>query len=261
MAKASTLVQRSDEALLEKLQEQCALHNAVPGNLRDYDCAICRNKGLLYRMVGMEEVARECSCMEIRAGIQRMKRSGLYEQLGKLTFEAYRTDEPWQNNLLNTAKQYAEKHDAPAFFMGGQRGAGKTHLCTAICAALMEQGFAVRYFVWETDVKEILNRSGVSDREEREALVQPLLQSPVVYLDDFFRKDSPSQAEKSVAFDVINRRYIEGKITIISSECQLNVLLRTDEAVASRIKEMCGNTYCLNIADDPRKNYRLRHSA
>ncbi|MBQ7542571.1 MAG: ATP-binding protein [Clostridia bacterium] len=261
MVTTSTSERRSDEDVKRDLQKLCDMQNAMQGSLSDYDCPICKNKGCTYVLDGMVQLMRPCSCMEIRAGIQRMKRSGMYEQLDKLTFEAYRVEEQWQKDLLNTAKRYADNHDKPAFFMGGQRGAGKTHLCTAICAALMKQGFAVRYFVWETDVKEILNRSGVSDREEREALVQPLLQSPVVYLDDFFRKDSPSPAERSIAFDVINRRYIEGKITIISSERTMNALLNIDEAIASRIKEMCGNTYCLNIADDPRKNYRLRHSA
>lgn len=258
MESGSTSARSSDEALRSSLQELCALHNAMPGRLRDYDCPECRNKGWIYRMVDLREVARECGCMAIRGSIRRMKNSGLYDRLQTQTFETFRADEAWQRQLLCTARQYAGRHDMPGFFIGGQQGAGKTHLCTAIGGALLRQGFDVQYIVWETYVREILAHTGVSDRSEYDARMRPLTESAALVLDDFMRKDCPSQAERSVAFDVINRRYAEGRITVISSEHRIDTLLETDQAVASRIKEMCGGAYCLNIRADTAKNYRLR---
>ena len=76
-------------------------------------------------------------------------------------------------------------------------------------------------------------------------------------LDDFLRKPNPTQSERSAAFDVINRRYNDGKITLVTSEHSIDELMNTDEAVASRIREMCGAAYCMSIAPDRRKNYRL----
>ena len=238
----------------------CDLHNAVPGHLKGYDCPICKNRGWVYVMNGMYENARPCACMPVRESIRRIRRSGLYDRLQTQTFKAFRADELWQKDCLNKARRFAEKHEKPAFFIGGQQGCGKTHLCTAICASLLRQGFAVQYFVWESYIKEILTRSGIADREACEARMQPLLTSPVLYLDDFLRKDDPTQAERSFAFDVINRRYIDGSITILSSEHVLDELLRTDPAIAGRIREMCGGTYCLNITADAHKNYRMRKS-
>ncbi len=259
MTKACASPQLSDSELRSQLQALCELHNAVPGKLGDYDCPACRNKGLVYTLHGLQEVVRFCDCMPIRDRIRRMKRSGLYDKLQSKRFASFDAAEPWQKMLLDRAKQFAQKHDMPGFFIGGQQGCGKTHLCTAICGSLLRQGLDVQYFVWETYVKEILSRSGVSDRDERERLIQPLMLSDAVYLDDFFRKECPTQAERSVAFDVINRRYTEGKLTIISSENRIGALLETDQAIASRIREMCGEKYCLDVAPDIRKNHRLHN--
>lgn len=239
-------------------QYLCDAHNAEPGNLRDYDCPVCKNKGWIFRLNGGVEVARKCACMALRENIRLLKQSGLYDRLNVQTFDAFRADEPWQREMLDMAKRYAERHEMPGFFLGGQQGCGKTHLCTAVCASLLKEGFAVRYFVWETYVKQILTRTGISDREEYEARMQPLLESPVLYLDDFLRKENPTQAERSVAFDVVNRRYSDGRITLVSSEHTMDELMNTDEAVASRLREMCGGVYCMSVAADKRKNYRLR---
>ena len=247
----------SDREITDPRQYLCDRHNAMPGSLQDYDCPVCKNKGWIYRLADGAEVARRCPCMDVRESIRRMKRSGLYNKLNVQTFDAFHAVEPWQQTLLRKAKQYAERHDRPGFFLGGQQGSGKTHLCTAVCAALLRQGLAVQYFVWETDVKEILNRSGISDREEHDRRMRPLLESAVLYLDDFLRKPNPTQSERSVAFDVINRRYNDGKITLVTSEHSIDELMNTDEAVASRIREMCGAAYCMSIAPDRRKNYRL----
>ncbi len=257
MKNASTPPQPSEGDLQAQLQMLCKMHNEVPGTLTDYDCLICKNKGLLFVLSGMCEVARQCSCMPVRESIRRMKHSGLYGQMQTKTFLSYRVTQPWQKLLHDRARQFAEKHDMPGFFIGGQQGCGKTHLCTAICGSLLRQGLRVQYFVWETYVKEILSRSGVSDRDERESLMRPLMEADAVYLDDFLRKDCPTQAERSVAFDVVNRRCTEGRITIVSSEKEMDALLMTDQAIASRIREMCGADYCLGVAPDRKKNYRL----
>ena len=228
------------------------------GRLTGYDCPVCRNKGFVYKMSGMTEVAQPCTCMRVRDDVRRMTRSGLYDKLQVKTFESFRTQAPWQKLLRDRAALYAAKHDMPGFFIGGQPGSGKTHLCTAICAALLRQGMDVQYFVWESYVKEILSRSSNADRDEWEKRMQPLLTADAVYLDDFLRKENPSQAERSVAFDVINRRYTEGKITIVSSEKDIVTLRQTDQAVAGRLCEMCGDTYCLNVDADAGKDYRMR---
>lgn len=255
---AQTSAPHSDRDLPALLQELCDLHNAMEGKPGGYDCPVCRNKGVVYKLDGLREVAQMCKCVPVRESIRRMKRSGLYDKLQSKTFDAFRTDEAWQQALLDAAKQFAETHDRPGFFIGGQPGCGKTHLCTAICASLLRQGFDVQYFVWETYVKDILSRSGNSDRDERERLLHPLYRADAVYLDDFLRKENPTQAERSVAFDVVNRRYADGRITVVSSENVMARLMATDPAIASRIKEMCGDAYCLNVAADSGKNYRMR---
>jgi DNA replication protein DnaC len=83
----------------------------------------------------------------------------------------------------------------------------------------------------------------------------------VLYIDDFYKTDSenkPTQADKNIAFELLNFRYNNpDSITIISSELQIRDLLAIDEAVGSRIYER-SKDYQINIAPDINKNYRLR---
>ena len=37
------------------------------------------------------------------------------------------------------------------FFVGGQSGCGKTHICTALVGGFIKLGFSVRYLVWQED--------------------------------------------------------------------------------------------------------------
>ena len=242
------------------IEEQCRWDNERIGTLTGYNCSKCRNKGKIHKVVGGIIVASNCECLKIRKSLLLIEKSGLKDKLDKMTFDAFNISTSWQQKMLEKAHQFVLQREYICFFVGGQSGSGKTHICTAIVKALLGQDIPTRYFIWETEIKKALALSGNDDRLAKEKIVAPLMDYTAIYLDDFLRKAKPSQAELSAAFDIINCRYNKRLITVISSEHYLDEICVLDEAIGGRIKEMCGDEYCLSVSRGSDRNYRLKHN-
>lgn len=235
--------------------------NALEGSLTGYDCPKCKNKGVIYALSGGCEVSRPCECMEVRKNLDRIKKSGLQGLLDTYTFENYRADEDWQKAIKADALDFLDHHDHQWFFAGGQVGAGKTHICTAIAGEFLRRGTPVRYMLWKDESARL---KAVVNDEEYWTLINPLKTVEVLYIDDIFktveesgRKRPPTPADVGVAFEILNYRYNNNCITILSSERTIEEILDCDEAVGSRIYQRTKD-HCWSIGKDPQKNYRMR---
>jgi len=251
------------------IEHECEVMNSIPGKLTGYDCKECLNRGNKYFVAGDYIVSRECDCMKIRRCQRNIEKSGLKELLNRCTFENFRTNEPWQKALKEKALQFLAEYKSKWFYVSGQVGGGKTHICTAISGKLLKSGIPVRYMLWRNESTKI--KSVVNDKDEYERLLNPLRTTPVLYIDDFLKtndevdirtgeryKKSPTSADLSVAWAIINYRYINSNLTtIISSERSIDDVIDCDEAVGSRIRER-SKGYCPYISIDKSKNYRLR---
>lgn len=234
-------------------------YNAAVGSLTDYDCPLCKNKGYIqYVGKGGEEITRECRCMPIRETKRVIRESGLQSLLDRCTFDAYRTDEPWQKSAKAAAQRFVTDHKDKWFFAGGQVGCGKTHLCTAIVREFLLNGIRAKYMLWRdeiTGLKAIVMEDGYS------GAITGIKQMPVLYIDDFFKSERgkpPTTADVNIAFEILNYRYNNPElITLISSELTVDDILQIDQAIGSRIYERCRDS-CLCIGRDTKKNYRLR---
>jgi len=149
----------------EYLQLKADSYNSTTGSLTGYDCPICKNKGYIEKIVDDSEVLAECKCLKIRDTLQRIKNSGLEELLRCCTFRNFETTEEWQKSIKSGAMRFAEQ-DKGFFYIGGQSGCGKTHLCTAIIGTLIKKGKSARYFVWRED--STILKAMVNDREYTE---------------------------------------------------------------------------------------------
>lgn len=209
------------------------------------NCPDCEGTGYVYYIDANDyEYSRVCDCiMKQRAEFKRKARSGMTTS----QFDTFETKEEWQHMIKNASMQFAS-HGKGWFFIGGQRGCGKTHLCKAICDKLMEHK-TVGYMNYVSEVRRLKY-----DGEERD--IDNWKNIEVLYIDDLF-KVAPTDAELKIVFEILNHRYENGKTTIISSEHTFNELMEIDEAIASRIKEKSGS-YMLNIAPNESRNYRLK---
>lgn len=237
--------------------------NALKGNLTGFDCPKCKNKGVVYVRNGSYVEFRECTCMAVRRSKHRIQASGLSSLIDQYTFDSYQTNYPWQQAFKSGAQKFVHDHDRKWFFAGGQPGSGKTHLCTAIVSAFLKQGISARYMIWKDEATKL--KSCINDGEIYDKQINALKQVPVLYIDDFFKtpldingsRRLPTPGDINLAFELLNYRYNNNCITLLSSERTVDEILDCDEATGSRIYERT-KEYCFNFAPDRRKNYRLR---
>lgn len=245
--------------------------NAAEGNLHEedgYHCRECKNKGYIvlvkeYHSGSFSQVCSPCKCVSVRNSIMRMKRSGLKDIIKDYTFEKFDATETWQKVIKKAAVEYAEDPHG-WFFLGGQSGAGKTHLCTAICREFLLSGKSVRYMLWRDDIVRI--KGAVTDSEEYSKLIDEFKKVDVLYIDDLFKtgkaadqsQQRPTAADISVAFEIINYRYNNpAMLTIISSELTEYELIDIDEATGGRIYE---RSKAFTIGRDRSRNYRIKNA-
>lgn len=236
--------------------------NNTPGNLTGHDCPNCLNRGniAIPKEDGCVSI-RECECMKIRRCIWEMENSGLKNTIREKTFELFTAAEEWQKAIKTGAMTYADKLEGWLLFCG-QSGSGKTHLCTAVCRQRLLSGDEVRYMPWRDKVAELKAMS--LDSERRGEIISGYKTAQILYIDDLYKvgrsvdgTSNPTGADVSLAFEIINHRYINHLPTIISTEKTPQELVEIDEATGSRIIEMAGgNVY--SIGRDQKRNYRLR---
>lgn len=232
-------------------------YNAEEGHLTGYDCPICKNKGLIMVSDGDGGTKlKECSCAPKRRSVKYLERSGLASVLDAYSWDTWECVYPWQRFAMQDAKSYAANPKG-WFLASGRPGTGKTHLCTAICGELLNQGREVRYLLWRDFTNQA--KALITDDEAYRDLVDPFKQVSVLYLDDFFKTgkgQEPTTGDCNLAFELINARYADPrKVTLISTELSMNRLLEIDEAIGSRIYERSKDHF-LDLRD--KENWRVR---
>lgn len=246
----------SEEKLL---QMQCDSLNKIQGTRTGYDCPECKNRGYINVVKDGQIIMKECRCSMIRRSIRNIENSGLKDLLDQCTFQNYRVEDGWQRIAVDSAKRFLRDHDGKWFYIGGQVGAGKTHICTAIVGELLKIGLPARYMLWRDEVTSL--KANIMDEVGYGKAMERLKTIKVLYIDDFFKcsqGSKPTGAEVNIAFELLNSRYNnKNLITIISSERRVQDILSIDEAVGSRIYHRT-REYCLEIPQDRNRNYRLR---
>lgn len=237
-----------------------------------YNCDKCKNKGYIAELRMAEVYGYEvetlvpCRCQKARNALSRLARSGLKDVVKKYTFEGYEAQDAWQEKIKEAAQRFCDTQGEDWFFIGGQSGAGKTHICTAIAVHFIRQGKELKYMLWRDEITRL--KGLVTEPEQYGKMMDELKNADVLYIDDLFKngKDDfgnvkqPTPADINAAFEIINYRYNNpGKITIISSERTLIEMNAIDEAIAGRIaKKSKAGGYCINLAKDGKKNWRMK---
>lgn len=261
----------TSEPMTQKDWEQFKVDdwNRTPGNRHEedgFDCKICKNKGTIAKLVdsgngSFTHCFADCLCVETRNSIMRMKRSGLKNIIKDYTFDKFEDLEPWQKAIKQAAVEYA-KNPEGWFLLCGQSGAGKTHLCTAVCREFLLAGRRVRYMLWRDDIVKI--KGAVTDSEEYSRIIDQFKTVDVLYIDDLFKTgkaadnsvQKPTGADINVAFEIINYRYNNPSLlTIISSELTEDELIDIDEAIGGRIYE---RAKAFTIGKSRDRNYRIK---
>lgn len=226
-------------------------------------CHKCKGKGLIAYRSNNDLAFKKCSCYNRLNSFKKLKRLGLSHVVKDAgDIKDLPESEEWEKKTKRIILEYLNNHNYEySIYLGGQSGSGKTTKGTQIIKYLISETIeenkvlTFEYFSWDTRWREL-----VFDNDKY-ALIKALQETDILFLDDFFRHTNLkiSDAEKEVAKQVLDWRYTNKMQTIITSELYLKEIIQLDEALGSRIKEMCDyNKYVINIARDSSRNYRLK---
>lgn len=245
------------EGRVRQAQEWAKLINESEG---EGDCPKCKGRGYFatVRLIGglIYEGERQCECAAKDSVMYHLKKSGLCK-VDKYTFDSFSDALKWQRAMKSKAEKFT-KEKGKWFFIGGQSGGGKSHICTAMAIRLIEEGKALRYMLWE---KEWARIRAFANDERRDAELRPWKDVEILYIDDLFKHkkgEYPTGAEVMLCYELLNHRLLNNLTTIISSEFFIGEIMELDEAVGGRIIEKTGKEYALTIPRGIEQNMRVQ---
>lgn len=227
-----------------------------------FKCSKCKD-------IGMIEINyntfKKCECRLREELLQKFKNSGVnldeiksieqYEIYNSLTAKAKKVTEEYLNNF----EKIKDKRENGLTFMG-QAGGGKTFLCLLIAKELIKRGMTVRYMPY-LEVTRTL-KSLVRNDENYTRKFNEYVSCDVLIIDDLFKnkifnnklRNELTEADLNHIMPIINQRYINNKVMIISTECRPQQLMELDGATCGRILESSKDT----VVFDSGCNYRLK---
>ncbi len=225
-----------------------------------YSCPECKDRGfILSTDEHGYEYARPCKCRELKMAKERLECSGLAREFKTKTFENFDTCENLQlMDAKNTAMKFTEElknkntENLPSLMLCGQVGAGKTHLGTASSVRLIDSGTAVIYMGYRDEMTAL--KSKILDEEAYKKDIDRYKKAPVLFIDDFL-KGKITESDVNIVYEIVNYRYNNNLPVILSTEKNLDDLINFDEAIASRLIEMCRG-YII-VFSGKELNYRL----
>ncbi len=231
-----------------------------PPKMIQYDCPDCKDRGILTRVdENGVEWSKTCKCVELRQARRILQQSGMSDLQRTSTFQNYLTyNEPELARARNTAVTYyqqfldIEKSRYNSIIFAGKVGTGKTHLGVAISVSLMEMRVPVIYMPYRNAITAL--KQNIMDEKGYAREMNKYLNTRVLYIDDLL-KGQPTESDRKILFELINHRYNNGLPMIITTEVRPEELIAFDEAIGSRILEMCRERV---VVFRNSKNHRLR---
>ena len=219
----------------------------------EYKCDKCRD--ITYIVEDGE--ARECECKALRDCEDILRRSGISEAFRKKRFDNFdfsRDKATMDGYKIATGyalnfKDKEKDRDNSIMFIG-QVGSGKTHLSLAIANELMDSGVGVLYMGYREVITGI--KQNIMDEVYYHRVMGKYKNARVLLIDDLF-KGKVTESDINIMFELLNFRYFNKLPVIVSCEMDVNRILSVDEAIGSRLVEMCK---CVEVKGK-KLNYRM----
>lgn len=197
--------------------------------------------------LGLQTTVTRCKCVEVKRCRKILKESGIEEAFRSKTIRDYIPKNELQATTKNLIIDYIRdfenirKTRENSISLFGQVGAGKSHLVIATGNALLKSGVGVIYAEYPSMITQL--KQLIRDEEEFQKILNRYKNAPILIIDDLYkgmmRHGKVNESDLSIMFDLINYRYLKNIPILVSSEYRLKDLVYFDEAIGSRIGEMC----------------------
>lgn len=213
--------------------------------------------------------SKQCDCVAGFRLQKLLKASEITDEFKQLGFENFITENKPSVifDAYECALEYFQEFSvikagrSNSIALLGQPGAGKTHLLTAISNNLINRlNVAVLYFPYVEGFNDLKD-----DFDKLEEKLDRMKNIDVLFIDDLFKpvRGKPRATEWQVeqTYAVINYRYLNHKPILVSSELTVDELVDVDEALGTRIYQMCQDFTVVIQGDRKLLNHRLAGAA
>lgn len=198
-----------------------------------------------------EIYCKVCQCAEDRNQKDRLKFANIPSEFEKLTVNSFDTrcySTAISNDVATKAKtmvanyirEYAEFEELGKglYFYSKTRGSGKTRLAVSLGNVLLNSIKRQVRFITSTDLlKEIRNTYNKETEYTESQIIEAVNQVDVLIIDDI-GVERPNPWVNEIMFGIFDNRMKYKKITIFTSNCQIEEL-NHDERIKSRLAKMC----------------------
>jgi len=225
------------------------------------DCSHCNGRGdfdavHIDKYTGRAQAAAyicpQCNGRESTNKI--IERSTVAKELGDMTFNSFKVESDITRHMKERAKAFINQAERTFFYIGGNVGTGKTHICMSMVNELAKKAhFEVLW--WKTEWQDL---KGMKNTPEYSKRMSQLRKAPVLYIDDLLKTrdgKEPSDADFDTLGEIIEDRYNKERITIMSGERTIKELNDMDRWLSSRIYERSGKEFIIKAEG---KNQRGR---
>ena len=216
-------------------------------------CPKCGGSGWeLFKDENGYDVARECDCGIRQKSIHenRLQFASIPEAYKDITLKDFSTryytgyNKDGAKAVANCVKYWLEHKDSMdeagkgLFFWSETKGSGKTMLITALANELINKYGEYVKFATSLDILDEIRRtySMPNDKDDNESrLLSDLTTVKYLVIDDFGTERATEWAGEKF-YQIVNKRYINKKVTFFTSNFDLKTL-NYDDRITSRIKE------------------------
>jgi DNA replication protein DnaC len=237
-------------------------------------CPHCSGRGVI---VGPDDVAVRCSCMEVQQMTNRIKSARLSQELMKCRLEDFKfsyyenakTGEslPAKEHLLNARKAWnaarvfvdgvlKDPHHIGLLYTG-QAGSGKTYLAASIANELIRHNKGVLFVVVPDLLDELratYDRKDVSEYD----ILDMAKTIPILILDDLGAHNYTDWTRNRI-YSILNHRVNEKLPMIVTTNLHHSEIVQhLGERTSSRLAQMC-RMFKLSVPQDIRwQQYYIR---
>lgn len=223
-------------------------------------CPICNGIGwIIKKQEHSQPIMTPCKCVEDEKVKRIWSNSGINTDSLDKSFGNFECWNDKSKELKDKAVQYYKAFNIirskrrNSIMFCGNPGSGKTHISLALANNFLKKGIRVVYMPYRDIVTKL--KQNMIDEEYYKKTLSKYQTCEVLLLDDLY-KGKVNETDVNIMFELINYRYLNHLPVIISTEFNINRLLVFDEAIGSRIYEMCKD-YVVEI-EGTDNNYRLR---